>query len=35
MRDEKEKEKEGRREEENTEVVRGDEGRGMGERRKG
>lgn len=33
MRDEKEKEKESR-EEENTEVVRGDEGRGMGERRK-
>lgn len=34
MRDEKEKEKESR-EEENTEVVRGDERRGMGERRKG
>lgn len=34
MRDEKGKEKESR-EEKNTEVVRGDEGRGMGERRKG
>lgn len=34
MRDEKGKEKESR-EEENTEVVRGDKGREMGERRKG